>query len=114
MNVKLKTLISGAALIMLAGASATASAGDRIGFSITIGSPGYSYAPPPAYAYSPPPVYYAPRVVYAQPRVVYAPPRVVYAPQRVYYSAPQWRGRDDRQWNRRDDHRDRSDYRGRR
>lgn len=114
MNNKFKALIAGAALITLAGASATASASDRIGFSITIGSPGYSYAPPPAYVYAPPPVYYAPRVVYAQPRVVYAPPRVVYAPQRVYYSAPQWRGRDDRQWNRRDDRRDRNDYRGHR
>jgi len=112
MNNKLKALIAGAALITLAGTSATASASDRIGFSITIGSPGY--APPPSYVYSPPPVYHAPRVVYAQPRVVYAPPRVVYAPQRVYYSAPQWRGRDDRQWNKHYDRRDRNDHRGRR
>ncbi|HSQ03163.1 MAG TPA: hypothetical protein VLN59_03945, partial [Burkholderiales bacterium] len=64
----------------LAALSSVASAHSNIGFSVSIGVPGY-VAPPVAYA--PPPVVYAP------PPVVYAPAPVYYAPApRVYYGPP--------------------------
>ncbi len=66
---------------------------------VVVGSPGY-YAPPVVYA--PPP-----RVFYAPPPVYYAPPPVVY---RDGYGRDEWRHRyhrdwrDDRRWDRDDDH----------
>lgn len=54
----------------LAGMS-SANAHDNVGFSISIGSPGY-YGPPPVY-FGPPPVYhyYTPRVYYHYDRPYY-------------------------------------------
>ena len=57
MNNTFKAIIATAALITLAGASATASAHGRFGLNIMIGAPAYAYAPPPAYAYAPAPAY---------------------------------------------------------
>ena len=82
-------------LLGLALMAATGSAfahGGGVGFSISIGSPGYYYGPP-VVAYAPPPVVY-----YSPPAVYYRD----YAP-RVYYRsyAPRYRyGHEHRGWGR--------------
>jgi hypothetical protein len=65
----------------MAALSSTAFAHSNVGFSVSIGVPGYVAPPAPVY-YAPPPVVYAP------PPVVYAPPPVYYGPPRVYYAPP--------------------------
>lgn len=78
---------AGLAMALLGAAYAgTASANDRVKFSISFG------VPAPALVYGPP-VAYAPQVVYAPPPVIYARPQVVYAPpyygtQVIVTSAP--------------------------
>jgi len=51
----------------------TANAHDNVGFSISIGSPGYYYAPPPPVYFGPPPIYqrYTPRIYYHYDRPYY-------------------------------------------
>src|ERR1044072_3715434 len=67
MRNKLSVVLAGGAL--LAALSGTAAANGHVGFSVSVGGPGYafSYGPAPVYV-APPPVYYAPAEAY------YAPP----------------------------------------
>lgn len=70
--------------VFFAALSGTAAARDNVSFSLSLGVPGYAYAPPaPAYYYPPPRVYYAPPVA-----TYYAPATVYYAPPAPAYYAP--------------------------
>ncbi|CAG0992676.1 hypothetical protein MTYP_02368 [Methylophilaceae bacterium] len=71
---KIMRFILASAIIVL-GASSSAYARDSVGFSISIGSPGYYYAPPPVYYHAPPVVYYRPAPVYHH---YYSAPRAYY------------------------------------
>lgn len=94
----------GTALVAAAATFAPAAHADRVGFSVSIGGPGYAvafgnapywghrhyYAPYRPYyrpAYVVPPVVYEPQVVYVAPRVVYRAPYVRYPVVRgpIYY-----------------------------
>ena len=82
MRKKLSIFAIGALFAALSGA---ASAQGNVGFSISIGGPGYAftYADPAPVYYGPPPVYYGPSVYYAPP--VYYGPRVFYVPPVVAF-----------------------------
>ena len=90
---------------------APAASADRVGFSLSLGGPGYSvnlgnYG----YGYydywRPAPVVVAPYAPYYAPRPVVVPPPVVYRPYPVYRSYDRWDRRHDR-WDRRHDRWDR-------
>lgn len=77
-----------AAICLLASAALTLSAvpafaggQPQVDWSISIGSPGYPFSPPPA-------VYVQPQAVYVQPQRIYVQPQPVYLerPPAVYYS----------------------------
>ena len=86
MSKKLSVVLAGGAL--LAALSGTAAAHGNVGFSVSIGGPGYAFAYDPAPVYAAPPVYYAPpRQVYYGAQEYYAAPPAYYAP-RPYYAAP--------------------------
>jgi hypothetical protein len=116
--------VLGAVGLAAAVAYAPAASADRVGFSLSVGGPGYAVsvgnyggyydryyvAPPPPVYYAPAPVYrpyYPPAPVY---RPYYAPvvvaPPVVVRPYPVY--RPYYR---DRYWDRRDVRHDRHDRR---
>ncbi len=81
--------------VFFAALSGTAAARDNISFSLSLGVPGYAYAPPaPAYYYPPP----HPRVYYAPAATYYAPPATVYyaPPAPVYYAPAPWAAREYR------------------
>ena len=80
MRNKLSVVLAGGAL--LAALSGTAAAGNHVGFSVSVGGPGYALAYGPAPVYAAPPVYYAPQEYY------YAPPAPVYYAPRAYYAPP--------------------------
>ena len=86
--------VAGLAAVSLA-ATVPAQAHTDLAIGLTLGAPGYAYAPPPPRYYESTVVYEEPRVVYEEPvyyetrpRVVYerryCPPRRVYR-ERVYY-----------------------------
>ena len=87
MSNKLSVVLAGGAL--LAALSGTAAARGHVGFSVSIGGPGYAlfYGPGPVYAA--PPVYYAPpQPVYYGPGAYYAAPAPVYYGPSGYYAQP--------------------------
>ena len=92
MNGKLKVVLTAT---LLAGLSGTAAARDAVGFSVSVGGPGYAFNvtnSAPVYYYAPPPVYYAPAPVYYRPRAYYAPQPVVVYPRHYYYHDRHHRG----------------------
>jgi hypothetical protein len=83
--------IAGAVMVC----ASPAMAGDDVRWSVTVGSPGYSMAPPVVYG--------PPRVVYERPRPVYVERHVVVREGHRYgYRDDRWRGND----------RDRGSHRG--
>ncbi len=87
-------------LLALAGGlvATGAQAHDSVGFSISIGSPGY-YAEPPVYYAPPPVVYYSrPSVVYYEPTPVYR----YYTPRAGFYydDGPRFRHPPGHGWGR--------------
>ncbi len=86
MQTSLFRRFTAAAIVLVAGMGAVASAHARsdVNFSIGIQVPGVYVQPAPIY-YQPEPVYVQPRPVYVQPQPVYVQPRPVYVqPQPVY------------------------------
>src|SRR5258707_15255758 len=88
MRNKLSVVLAGGAL--LAALSGTAAAHGNVGFSVSVGGPGYAFAYGPAPVYAAPPVYYAPAQPayygeYVAPAPVYYGPRAYYAPPVVAY-----------------------------
>lgn len=108
LRTKLATTI-GALGLAAAAFYAPAASADRVGFSLSLGGPGYSvnlgnYG---YYDYwRPAPVVVAPYAPYYAPRPVVVPPPVVYRPYPVYRSYDRWDRRHDR-WDRRHDRWDR-------
>ena len=78
-SLKMKRILTAAALMAVLAIPATAFAHVSVGVGINLGAPGY-YGP--AYVAPPPPVYYYP------PPAVYAPPPVVYGPPYNPYYRP--------------------------
>ncbi len=78
-----RNLIFFLATAALAVLSGTVNARDHVSFSVSIGTPGYSYVAPPPVYYEP--VYYRAPVYYAPAPVYYAPARTVYVERGHWY-----------------------------
>jgi hypothetical protein len=84
-----KQIALAAALVAAAATFSTAARAEHVGFSVSIGGPGYEFTVGNAPYYRHYPRYYAPYYpAYVAPPVVYAPPPVYVAPRVVYYRAP--------------------------